>query len=522
MPTPTTFRLLDIIIIGLFFAGTAAMGWWFSRRPQTTANYFLGGNAIPAWAIGLSMLATSISSVTFIALPAAAFSLDWRLLVPNLANPIVAIFAVWTLVPFFRKSARLSAFEYLERRFGHGARLYAAFMFLVMQVVRLGSILYLMAIPLTFLTGIDPLWIMIVTGGLVALYTIYGGMEAVIWSDVVQGVILYVGGAAALFCMVRGIDGGFWGMLQTASAQDKFNLGPMHWDVADRTFWALLIVGITNWTQAFTADQNVVQRYLAAKTEKDARKATLLCTYLSLPTWAFFFLLGTGLYVFYQQNPDPAIIGMPADSVMPYFILNEMPGGLSGLVIAGVLSAAMSSLSSSLNAFATISTADFLRPHFAPGRSDAFYARSARQLTFLATVLMFGAAYWFLKAPKESFNDLLLQVVSLIGGVVVGFFVLGFLAPIVHRRPLWQAFTLAILLNVYLFLVELGVVTTILPFTLNPILVMPLVNGVMILLAIGLSLIQRSTTHDVAGLTLFTTKSPLSRPLDLSAPPPAH
>jgi solute:Na+ symporter, SSS family len=518
MSAPTEFRMLDAIIIVLFFVATAAMGWWFSRRPQTTDNYFLGGNKLPAWAIGLSMLATSISSVTFIALPAAAYSLDWRLLVPNLANPIVAIFAIVVLVPFFRKAARLSAFEYLERRFGHAARLYAAFMFLVMQVVRLGSILYLMAIPLTFLTGIDPLWIMIVTGGLVALYTIYGGMEAVIWSDVVQGVILYVGGAAALYCMVQGIEGGLVGMFKSAAAQDKFGLGPMHWATADRTFWALLIVGITNWTQAFTADQNVVQRYLAAKTEKEARQATALCTYLSLPTWAFFFLLGTALYVFYQQNPDPAVVGMSADSVMPYFILNQMPDGLSGLVIAGVLSAAMSSLSSSLNAFATISTADFLRPHFAPGRTDAFYARSARQLTVLATVLMFGAAYWFLNAPKESFNDLLLQVVSLIGGVVVGFFVLGFFAPIVHRRPLWQAFALAISLNVYLFLVQLGVVPNVLPFTLNPILVMPLVNGVMILLAIGLSLLQRSTTHDVAGLTLFTTKQALSRPLEGAAP----
>jgi solute:Na+ symporter, SSS family len=504
--TVGTFRGLDILIIVLFFAGLAYMGYAFSRRPKTTANYLLAGNSVPAWAIGLSMLATSISSVTFIALPAAAFALDWRLLVPNLANPLVAIFAVWILVPFFRSAARLSAFEYLEKRFGSGARLYAAFMFLVMQVIRLGSILYLMSIPLEFITGVSATWIIIVGGGFVAVYTILGGMEAVIWTDVVQSFLIYFGGAAALWVMLQGIDGGFLGMVQTASADHKFDLGPMHWATDERTFWTLLIVGITNWVQAFTADQTVVQRYLMAKDVSEARKATALCSVLSLPTWAFFFLLGTALYVFFKQNPDPAILGMKSDAVMPYFIVKYMPAGLTGIVLAGVLSAAMSSISSSLHAFGTIATADFVKPHLAPGRDDAFYARAARNLVILATGLMFAVSFWFYYTPKESFNDMLLQVIGLIGGTVVSFFVLGFFAPIVHRRPLWQAFWVALVFNIYFLLVQLELVPNFLPFELHPYWVQSWVNGLMIVLALVLSLLQRSTTHPVAGLTLFTVR----------------
>ncbi len=501
-----TFRLLDIVVLLTYFAAIGGMGYYFSRRPKTTANYFLGGNHLPAWAIGLSMIATSISSVTFIALPAAAYALDWRQLVPNMANPIIAIFAIWLLIPFFRRTAQTSAFEYVEKRFGTTARLYTAFMFLVGQAIRLGSILFLIAIPINLITGIPTIWIMLITGGFVAIYTILGGIEAVVWTDVVQAFVLYFGGAVALYVMIQQIDGGLFGMVSAAHADKKFSLGPTHWDPNERTLWALLIVGITQWTFGYSADQNVIQRYLAAKNLREARKATILCAFLSLPTWAFFFLLGTALYVFYQQNPDPMIVGMQTDAVFPRFILDHIPVGLSGLVIAGVLSAAMSSLSSSLNSFATVATIDFFKPYIVKNKSDAFYAWSARGLTLLAALLMFTIAFAFTYADKESFFDLSMKIMGLIGGVVVSFFVLGFFAPIVHKRPLWQAFSVAILLNFYLLGVQLGWIHNLLPFQVHPYWVMSLVNAVMILLALILALLQPRKDQIAPGMTVFNVK----------------
>jgi SSS family solute:Na+ symporter len=499
----SNFHSLDVVVLIFYFMGIGAMGYYFSRRPKSTANYFLGSNHLPAWAIGLSMVATSISSVTFIALPAAAFALDWRQMVPNFTNPLIAFFAIWLLVPFFRRNSTTSAFEYIEKRFGTAARMYTAFMFLVGQVIRLGSILYLIAIPVNLITGVPTLWVMLITGGFVSIYTILGGIEAVVWTDVVQAIVLYFGGAVAIYMMISQIDGGFFGMIEAANIEHKFSLGPTHWDPSERTLGALLIVGVTQWIYGYSADQNVVQRYLAAKNLKEARKATLLCAILSLPTWGFFFLIGTALYVFYQQNPDPFIMGGQADAVFPQFIIEHIPVGLSGLVIAGVLSAAMSSLSSSLNSFATVSTIDFLKPYILKNRSDEFYAWSARGFSLLAAILMFVVAFAFTYVEKESFLDLSMKIMGMVGGVVVSFFVLGFFAPFVHKRPLWQAFSAAILCNFYLLAVELSWIESALPFYIHPYWVMALVNLIMITLAIAFAILQPRKSPVELGLCVF-------------------
>jgi SSS family solute:Na+ symporter len=495
----------DAVVAALYFAGILGIGIHSARRPKSTENYFLGGHHLPSWAIGLSMLATSISSVTFIALPAAAFALDWRQLVPNLLNPVIAVLAIWLLVPFFRKNARATAFEYLERRFGIGAKNYSAFMFLAMQVLRLGSILYLVTLPLNMITGIDPFWIMLVVGGFTAVYTIIGGLEAVVWTDVVQAVVLYAGGVVCLVVMLQAIDGGWLSIIALAADDNKFGLGPMNWDMSERTFWVMVIFGITTWVNGFTADQNVVQRYLAAKSTAEARKATALCAIMSLPTWAFFFLIGTVLYVFYQTHSNAHVEGLEADAILPYFVISQLPPGVRGLVVAGILSAAMSSISSSLNSFSTVATMDFFKVYVIKGRADSYYALVARYLTALAAGLMFAAAIWLYYTPKESYQDLFMQIFSLAGGVVVGFFILGIFFPVVHRRAVWQAFTAALALNLYFLGVQLGWFENILPVQIHPYLVGSLANGVMIVLALVLSAWQppRETT-DLKGLTIFT------------------
>lgn len=492
---------LDLAIMAAFFVTMALMGAHFSRKTRTSKTYFLGNN-LPAWAIGLSMLSTSISSVTFLAFPAAAFALDWRQVVPNLANPVLAALAIWLFVPFFRNTAKTTAFEYLKKRYGEGARLYVAGMFLVMQSLRLGSILYLLVIPIHMITGISPFWIIFSTGIGAAIYTTMGGMSASVWTDVVQAFILYLGGAVTVAVIIFDLPGGFSDVFRVAGEHGKLSLGPMNWDLSERTFWTMLIIGLTTWVSGFVADQNVVQRYLAAKSTREARSATLLCALMSLPTWLFFFFLGTCLFVYYTVLPSAEVAALPPDSVFPHFIMSRLPAGLSGLVIAGVLSAAVGSLSSSLNAFATVSTVDILAPHVFKDRSERFYARLGRIMTVAGTLVMFAVGYGFWYAEKESFLDLSLKLAGLLSGVTVCFFMLGFFAPRVNRKVLWQSFTVAISLNLYLALVEWKFIPNFLRIHVHPYWVSTLVIWVMIVLALLLAWLQRTGPERRPGLTI--------------------
>lgn len=515
---------LNLIIIVLFFASMAWIGFYFAAKSKTTDSYFLG-NKLPSWAIGLSMLGTSISSVTFLAFPAAAFILDWRQVAPNLSNPLFALLAIWLFVPFFRNSAKTTAFEYLQKRFGDSARLYASIMFLVGQSLRLGAILYLLSIPIdVMIKDIDVNTIIIIVGLAAAVYTLVGGMSASVWTDVVQSIILYIGGFAAIAVIIYDLPGGVGQLFSVATEHEKFSLGPMEWNLGERTFWTMILLGVGQWLTGYVADQNMVQRYLAAGSMREARKATLLYAVTCLPTWLFFFFIGTSLFVYYSVLPDPAIANLPADYVFPHFIMSRMPDGLSGLVIAGVLSAALGSLSSSLNAFATVSTVDILRPYVLRNRSDAFYSVLARVMTAVATVVMFGVCYIFMTAQKESVLDLTLKVGGILGGVTVCFFVLGFFAPRVNKKIIWQAFAVSFTLNVYLALVEWNVIPNFFGIEIHAYWVSSMVIIVMVVLALVLALIQRTPADLRKGMTLFNRGKAAADPRVETAPgdePPA-
>ena len=498
MTTSLQISLLDGIIMAIYFFGIAYIGWHFSRQASSTESYFLGGHKLPAWAIGLSMLATSMSSITFLAFPAAAYALDWRLSVNSLTNPIGALLGIFIFVPFFRLKAKTTAFEYLHGRFGVGARVYGSISFLIAQVIRLGSILYLMSLPLTMITGLDPVWIMLFVGVFVSIYTVLGGMSAVVWTDVVQAITLYIGGAATVIVIIFKTPGGLGNLVSTAAADNKFSFGPMHWAWDDRTFWTLFLMGMTQALYAYSADQTVVQRYLAASSEREARKATLVCGALSLPTWLFFTLIGTLLYSFYKLLPDPVVAGLVVDDIFPYFIINVLPVGITGLVLAGLLSAAMSSLSTSLNSFATVLTVDLVRPYLWKDKADHQYAVMARWITLAAALVMIGVALIFFHTEKESFKDLMFRMSAIFGGVMLAFFMLAFFAPHVHKRALWISFAISMLINLYLLLVEWQIAPNLLPIKFHIYWISVLVNASMFFLAVVLSwIIPRPSEREV-------------------------
>ncbi|MBM82107.1 MAG: sodium:solute symporter [Planctomycetaceae bacterium] len=499
-----TARPLDIVIIVLYLLGTVGLGVWFARRNKTTEEYFLGGRSFAGWVIGLSMLGTSISSVTFLAFPAAAYTLDWRQLVTNLTLPLVAVLAIVVFIPFFRRGQTTSAFEYLGDRFGDSVRIYGTLSFILLQVIRLAKVLFLVSIPMSLLTGVDIRLVIIFVGIFIGIYTIAGGIEAVIWTDVVQSIVLWAGGIVCLATVAWQLPDGFGQIFEVGTQHGKFNVGSMGFNLNERTFWTVALLGIVSWLTMYSSDQNVVQRYLAAKSLKEARKATTIYSVIAVPTWAFFFFLGTAVFVFYTVNPDDAVAELEADAIFPYFILTQVPVGITGMVIAGVLAAAMSSLDSSINAISTIVTVDLMKPYLAKGKDDRFYLRGARIVAVIASVLMILGAILFSSLQKESMNDVSWIVASVFGGCLLGLFMAGFFTTRIDNRSALIGLAVAISLNVYLGVSAAGWLPDSLTAPIHSYWTGILVNLAFLILAGAIAVFRGRNEKDLSGLTVWT------------------
>lgn len=505
-----TLRFLDVGTIVAYLLVMAAIGVYFARKKKTTEGYFVGNRAFPGWAVGVSMFATSISSVTFLAFPGAAFILDWRQIVQNLTLPLIAVLAILLFIPFFRRGKVTSAYEYLEERFGPLLRLYGAINFIILQFVRLGTVLYLVSIPVQILTGTSIIWVIVIVGLVVSFYTILGGLEAVIWIDVIQAIVLITGAVLPLFFIVFELPGGLAQIVHDGMEQHKFGLGPMSWDLAERTFPVMVLIGLLNWTTEYTTNQNVIQRYLAASSMREARKATAICAVMSLPIWVFFFFVGTSLFVYYQVFPDPQITRILADRqtdyIFPYFILSRMPAGVAGLVIAGLLAATMS-LDSSINSVATVSTVDIIKRHICPDRDDAFYLRMGKITSMGAAAAMIAGAIVIAHLPKESMVDLGLKIAQIVfGGGLMGIFLLGFLTTRVNYVSASVALVLTLLLDVYLALCSFNQLPECISVRVHAYWIGVIANGFVIVFGYAISLVTRGRPKPLDRLTIWTMK----------------
>lgn len=499
-----TIRPLDAIAVAAYLVGMLVLGFVSARRSATAEHYFVGHRDFPGWVIGLSMLGSIISSTTFLALPAAAYVLDWRQLTVNLMVPFVAILAIVVFIPFFRRAGLTSAFEYLGDRFGAVARLYGTTSFIFLQLIRLAQVLFLMSLPMQFLTGARIEWVVIGAGVFVALYTVAGGMETVVWADAVQAAIKVLGGILCLVCVLREMPGGLAQVLEVGAAHHKFSLGAFEWDVHQRTFWTVAILGVLNWLNIYSGEQTIVQRYVSAKSTWEARKATMIFSGVAVPVWTMFFFIGTSLFVYFKVHPDPAVAKLQADQMLPYFVFTHVPVGLAGIVIAAVLAAAMSALDSGVNSIATVTVVDLLKPYLAPGRSDRFYLVAARLATVGALVIAVAGALFFSRLEKESMNDVSLIVFSVLGGAITGIYMLGFFTTRVDGFAVNIALAGAIALNIYLGLGVMKVLPEAWRLGVHSYWVGAVVNLVFMALAYGLSLLRRSPPRDLTGLTVWT------------------
>jgi len=428
-------RIIDFIVMITYLVGVVAFGSYFVRRSRNTEGFMVASRSLPGWVVGLSIMGTYVSSISFLALPGNAYGGNWNAFVFSLSLPLAAIIGVKFFVPFFRKTGEISAYHHLEFRFGPWARTYALAMYLLTQLARMGTIMYLVALALAPLTGLDIRLIIIVTGVLVTIYTILGGIEAVIWTDAIQTTVLTGGALVCLIMILFGMPEGPGQVFSLAAAHDKFSLGSFDFSFVKSTFWVVLIYGLTINLQNFGIDQNYVQRYITARSDKDAANSLWLGALIYLPVSAMFFMIGTALYSFYQVHPEllGETINAAAnpDKVFPYFIVTQLPDGITGLLIAAVAAAAMSTVDTSLNSSATLILRDIYKRYFRP---DAGEKESMRVL-YSATLVwgLLGTSIALAMIDVESALDAWWELASIFSGGMLGLFLLGLISRKAHN-----------------------------------------------------------------------------------------
>lgn len=432
-------RWADQLVIGIGVVVLLVIGGVCSRRGRTAEGYFLAGRAMPGWVVGFSLMATIVSSITFLSLPAFAFgSGNWKNGLAHLTYIPAIVLAIYLFIPRYRRARVSSAYEYLEKRFGLWARIYAAASFVLYQFFRTGLVLYAVSLGIQSILGADdsslPL-IILSAGVLVSLYTIVGGLQAVIWTDVLQAVALIGGGLICLPVIVSALPGGFEELFGVAVDDNKFDLGNLEFSLTEKTLWAYMIAECLVLLQILGTDQSTVQRYSAAQSDRAASQAAVIGCCLAVPTWTYFLFLGTCLYVFVKMVPDTGLEGLQPDQVFPRFILSHLPAGVGGLVITGLLASAMSTLDSSINATAATVTTDFYQRLWAKDRSPQHYANVGKLISLLFSVVMISLAcgVHFLRA-SERLDDLQRTLLSVVSGGLLSLFLAGFLTRRIDSR----------------------------------------------------------------------------------------
>ena len=346
----------NIAVFLAYLVGMVWMGVWFARRNRTADDYFRGGGKMPWWAVSLSIYATMFSSITFLSVPAMVYHTDMRYFSLSFGIVLLAPVVVKWYLPFFRRLNLTSAYEYLEVRFNLTCRLFASAAFILFMVARTAIVTYLPAVALSAVVGIDVNWAIVAVVAVTIFYCTLGGVEAVVWSDFVQSVIL-IGGTLVMFAfLVFGTDGGLSGFVAKGLEAGKFRTFDFAFDWTQPCFWVVLVGGIVANLASYTSDQCVVQRYMTTRDEKGAAKSILFNGALSFVNNIVFFLLGVALYTFIASHPGFLPETVKGDAVFPYFIGFGLPPGVSGVLLAAVAAATMSTLSANLNAAASAFT----------------------------------------------------------------------------------------------------------------------------------------------------------------------
>ena len=442
---------IDFIVFFVFVGGVALFGCSFFAKSRKGAKAFTAAEgALPAWVVGMSIFATFVSSISFLGLPGGAYKDNWNQFVFSLSIPVATWLAAKVFIPLYRDINSVSAYQYLEDRYGYWARCYVAICYLLTQLARVGSILLLLALPIHTMFGWDIQTIIIFTGIATLAYTLLGGIAAVVWTDAIQGIILIVGAVACALILTFEMPEGPSQLFQIAAEHGKFSLGSFSSSLSDPTFWVVLIYGLFINMQNYGIDQNYVQRYMTTKSTSEAVKSTLFGGLLYIPVSLVFVYIGTALFSYYTAQPQLLPPGTPSDEVFPYFIVNGLPTGFTGLVIASLFSAGMSTVATSINSSSTIVLTDFAKHLSRKSMSDKADMRVLYITSFI--VGMLGILMGLAMMHIDGVLDAWWKLSSIFSGGMLGLFLLSLVCRKVKRAHAVLAVVLGLLVIAWMSL----------------------------------------------------------------------
>ena len=493
-----TFGWQNTIVLVVYLLSMVMVGVYFVFKNTSTDDYFRGGQNIPWWAAACSIYATMLSSLTYVALPSLVYRTDWLIYIGTMMILVVAPIAIYVAMPFFRQIDATSAYEYLSKRFNMPVRLFASGLFTLFHIGRMGIVLALTALALAAVTPLDAWQSVLVMGVLSVIYCTLGGVEAVIWTDTIQTVVLLIGAVICFVIIMGGVDGGFSGFIDSGMADDKFKLVNLDFgpgSITTLSIWVIVLGGIGQNISSYTADQAVVQRYMTTEDNRAAAKSIWTNGILAVPGALLFFCIGTGLYAFYQSQPEKLDPTIQIDQIFPTFIGAELPVGIAGLIVAGIFAAAQSTVSTSMNSIATTVVTDFMRP-FNVCSSEKAYLNAARLLTFTMGVVGTLAGLLFISPEIRSLMEEYFKVIGMFMGALGGLFVLG---VVTRKANGWGAMVglfvgVVVMITVWLMNWADGYLFAMI--------------GIVTCLLVGYlaSFLLPADDNDLAGLTLYTMK----------------
>lgn len=491
---------LDWTVIIGYLAGMVGIGLYFHLREQknSTAAFFVGSRAIPFWAAGISLYATNTSSISYIAIPAKSFATNWQYLMNNLVAIIGLMFVATWIVPLLRRLDLMSVFHYLEIRFHPAIRTLTSALCIAMQLGgRMSVVLFLPSLAISTITGLDVVWSILIMGAVTIGYTALGGMKAVIWTDFVQLFVMFGGALFAIGFIILKLDGGLGEFLSVSAAENKMRLADWSFDLTKATVWGFVFLVLFDVVLTFPKDQVLMQRVLSTKSDRDAGRSIWTFAAIMLPGGFLFYLIGTSLFVYYRAHPERMNPLLSTDATFPLFIAAELPAGITGLIIAGIFAASMSTLSSIINSVATLATVDFYEK-WAKKPDPAVSVRMAEWMTVAAGLVGMGLALLLSRYDINSLFDVSIELSGLLSGGFAGAYTLGMFT----RRANWQGVAIGIAVSIAL---------TILAWSQNlvhPYFYMPI--SILICIVAGYlgSLFYPPPAVPLRGLTILRTEQP--------------
>lgn len=419
------FGVLNWLVLIVYLAAMLGVGIYFSKSSgKDTHAFFKAGGHIPGWAAGLSVYATTLSAITFMSIPERAFLTDWTYAASNITIIAIVPILLKFYIPFFRKLDVTTAYEYLEARFGVSLRLFGSIMFVLFHIGRIAIVIYLPTLAISSVSSLNPYLIAVCIGLLCIVYTYLGGMKGVIWSDVIQAIVLLGGALLIIFIGVYKIDGGWGTVLNDAVSNNKFVPNDSwKWSFHSATIPIIFLGSIFNNLHQYTASQDVVQRYTVTVDSKETKRTLWTNAFFAAITIPVFFGIGTILYSYYT-NVEPLADTVNTSAIVPYFVLTNFPAGIAGLVIAAIFAASQSTISSSLNSISACIVVD-IQKRFFPGLKEVFSVKLARWVVLVTGLFGLLASLYLIQTNQQETWDLFLAFVGLFGVPIAAIFALG-------------------------------------------------------------------------------------------------